>query len=67
MRERNSGGGMSEKQESGPLNASEETKLPYVKPAIAWEESIESEARLMSACAKTSLEGGACIGSPGDS
>ncbi len=35
-------------------------KRPYEKPAVAWDESIETEARLMSACSKQEGAGEPC-------
>jgi hypothetical protein len=32
-------------------------KKPYEKPSIAWEESVEEQARLMSACGKLAGSG----------
>jgi hypothetical protein len=36
-------------------------RRPYQKPSIAWEESVEEQERLMSACGKTQGDG-ACSG-----
>jgi hypothetical protein len=39
-------------------------RQPYEAPAIAWEESIESKERLMSACQKLASEGEPCFSTP---
>lgn len=37
-----------------------ERRLPYEKPAVAWEQPLEVQPSLMAACAKTPGGGGAC-------
>ncbi len=45
----------------------ETPRLPYEKPSIAWEESVESQSRLMSSCGKLLGGGGACFDTPSGS
>ncbi len=35
----------------------EPQRQPYVKPCIAWEESVEEQSRLMSGCGKLTGDG----------
>jgi hypothetical protein len=37
-----------------------EGKLPYEKPAVAWEQPLESQPSLMSGCAKLSAQDDVC-------
>jgi hypothetical protein len=46
---------MSDAKEPCEAMESEKDGVPYEKPSIAWEERIEDEARLMSACGKVEL------------
>jgi len=37
-------------------------RLPYEKPAVAWEQPLEAQPGLMAACGKTPAEGPDCGG-----
>jgi hypothetical protein len=39
-------------------------RLPYEKPAVAWEQPLEVQPSLMSGCAKISGGGSACNSTP---
>jgi hypothetical protein len=42
-------------------------RLPYEKPAVAWEQPLEARPSLMAACAKVPAEGEPCQGTGPDS
>ena len=52
---------------AGPAAAGRDGRLPYEKPALAWEQPLEVQPSLMSGCYK--LGGGEpeCGGGPADS
>ena len=37
-----------------------EGRLPYEKPAVTWEQPLESQPSLMAACGKLPAQGGPC-------
>lgn len=49
-----------------PAVAQPETRLPYEKPAVVWEQPLETQPSLMSGCQKLAAQGGDCtaIGPP---
>jgi hypothetical protein len=58
------------KEADGPLALPanpEEEKLPYQKPAVAWEETLEQKPSLMAGCGKQVDETSECSAAPGAS
>jgi hypothetical protein len=58
---------MVKKRPEDVAEPTETERLPYEAPAIAWEESIESKERLMSACQKVEGAGEPCDSAGGAS
>jgi hypothetical protein len=44
----------------GPVTQPPDGRLPYQKPAVAWEQPLEAQPSLMSGCQKTPAQGGDC-------
>ncbi len=55
---------MTEKKHEDVREPAAAGRQPYEAPAIAWQESIESNARLMSACQKHGGDGEPCDSTP---
>jgi hypothetical protein len=43
-----------------PAETRQDGRLPYVKPAVAWEQPLEAQPSLMSGCQKTPAGGPDC-------